>query len=300
MGAFVGRTRCIVLLCLVERMKSEAKEMHRMNRNGRRSFVVLALAAMLVGLVSSPGLAQKKKSMPAEESRAIVAFAAASLKTALDEIAAAFKKDTGNELTITYASSAVLAKQIEQGAPADIFISADIPWMDYVEKANLLKPLTRKNLLGNKLVLIEPVDNKTKLTIEKGFDLAGAIGDGKLAVCSVASCPAGVYAKESLQNLGIWEAVEPKLAQAENVRAALALVARAEAGFGIVYLTDYKAEPKVRLVGTFPESSHKPIVYPVALLASSTNPAAPKAISFLSSQAATKILTAQGFTILSK
>lgn len=274
--------------------------MHRMNRNKRRSFVVLALAAMLAGLVSSPVLAQKKKAAPAEEKRPVVVFAAASLKTALDEIAAAFAKDTGNSLTITYASSAVLAKQIEQGAPADVFISADIPWMDYVEKANLLKPLTRKDLLGNKLVLIEPSDQTTKLTIEKGFDLAGATGDGKIAVCSVTSCPAGVYGKEALQSLGIWEAVEPKLAQADNVRAALALVARGEARFGIVYSTDAKAEPKVKVVGTFPGSTHKPIVYPVALLASSTNPAAPKAISFLSSQAATKILLAQGFTILSK
>lgn len=265
-----------------------------------RRLAALTLVALTTVFTAGAVLAQKKATPPADEQRAIVVFAAASLKTALDEIAAAFKKDMGSELKITYASSAVLAKQIEQGAPADVFISADLPWMDYVDKAKLLRPLTRRNLLGNKLVLVEPIDQNTKLAIEKGFDLAGATGDGKIAVCTVASCPAGVYAKESLESLGVWASVEPALAQAENVRAALALVARGEARFGIVYATDAKAEPKVRVVGTFPEKSHKPIVYPVALVAASTNPAAPKAISFLSSQAATKIFLAQGFGILSK
>jgi molybdate transport system substrate-binding protein len=271
-----------------------------MNTTTRRGLAALALALVMAGLAAAPLQAQKKAASPAEEKRPIVVFAAASLKTALDEIAAAFKKDMGAELTINYASSAVLAKQIEQGAPADIFISADLQWMDYVDKAKLLKPLTRRNLLGNQLVLVEPGDQETKLEIAKGFDLAGATGDGKIAVCTIASCPAGVYAKEALESLGVFASVEPALAQAENVRAALALVARGEARFGIVYATDAKAEPKVRLVGTFPEASHKPIVYPVALVATSTNPAAPKAVSFLWSQAATKILLAQGFSILSK
>jgi molybdate transport system substrate-binding protein len=274
--------------------------MQRVNRNQRHSLVMLMLASMFAGLVSSPSLAQKTSAPPVEDKRPVVVFAAASLKTALDAIAAVFKQETGTELSINYASSAVLAKQIEQGAPADVFISADLPWMDYLEKAKQIKPLTRRNLLGNKLVLIEPADLTTKLSIEKGFDLAGATGDGKIAVCTIASCPAGVYAKESLENLGIFAAVEPKLAQAENVRAALALVSREEARFGIVYATDAKADPKVRVVGTFHESTHKPIVYPVALVAASTNPAAPKIVSFLSSQAATKILLAQGFVILSK
>lgn len=272
-----------------------------MSKTTRRGLAVLALALMMTGLTAAPLLAQKPQATsPAAEKRPVVVFAAASLKTTLDEIAAAFKKDTGNELTINYASSAVLAKQIEQGAPADVFISADLPWMDYLEKGKLLEPLTRRNLLGNKLVLIEPGDQQTKLVIENGFDLAGATGDGKIAVCTIASCPAGVYAKESLESLGVWASAEPALAQAENVRAALALVSRGEARFGIVYATDAKADPKVRVVGTFPEASHKPIVYPVALLATSTNPVAPKVVSYLSSQAATKILVAQGFTILSK
>jgi molybdate transport system substrate-binding protein len=270
-----------------------------MSKITRRGLAALALAAIMSGFVAGPVPAQKKPA-PTEEKHPIVVFAAASLKTALDEIAAAFAKDIGDKLTITYASSAVLAKQIEQGAPADVFVSADLQWMDYVEKANLLKPHTRRNLLGNKLVLVEPADRETTLAIEPRFDLAGATGDGKIAVCSIASCPGGIYAKEALESLGVFAAVEPKLAQAENIRAALALVARGEARFGIVYATDAKAEPKVRVVGTFPETTHKPIVYPVALVATSTNPAAPKAVSFLSSQAATKIFLAQGFRILSK
>jgi molybdate transport system substrate-binding protein len=255
---------------------------------------------MLTSIAAGPVLAQKKAAPPAEAKRPVVVFAAASLKTALDEIAATLEKDTGVKLTITYASSAVLAKQIEQGAPADVFISADLPWMDYVEKAKLVDPSTRRNVLGNKLVLVEPADKETKLAIAKDFDLAGATGDGKIAVCTIASCPAGVYAKEALESLGVWSSVAPKLAQSENVRAALALVGRGEARFGIVYATDAKAEPKVRVVGAFPEGSYKPVVYPLALVATSKNPAAPKAIAFLSSQAATKVFLAQGFSILSK
>ncbi len=271
-----------------------------MNSTTRRGLAALALALTMAVTGAAPLQAQKPPTPPAEDKRPVVVFAAASLKTALDAIATAFKQDTGKDLSITYASSAVLAKQIEQGAPADIFISADRPWMDYVDKAKLIQPLTRRNLLGNKLVLVEPGDQETKLEIAKNFDLAGATGDGKIAVCTIASCPAGIYAKESLESLDVWASVEPKLAQSENIRAALALVARGEARFGIVYATDAKAEPKVRVVGTFPESSHKPIVYPVALLATSTNPSAPKAMSYLSSQTATKILLAQGFGILSK
>jgi len=229
-----------------------------------------------------------------------VAFAAASMKTALDAIAAAWKADTGKTVSIAYASSAVLAKQIEQGAPADIFISADLKWMDYLEKAKLIRARTRKNLFGNKLVLIEPSDTDVKLEIVQGFDLAGATGDGKIAVCAVDSCPAGIYAKEALESLGAFAGVEPMLAQADNVRNALTLVSRGEARFGIVYATDAKADPKVKVVGMFPSSSHSPIVYPVALVAASANPDAAHFLAYLTSQAATKIFLEQGFQILSK
>ncbi len=262
----------------------------------RRVFARFALALGLAcaGLQSA-ALAQA----PAPTAGPTI-FAAASMKTALDAIAAAWTAQTGKSPSIVYGSSAVLAKQIEQDAPADIFISADLNWMDYLDKAKLLRPGTRRNVLGNELVLIEPADASVALKIEPGFDLAGATGDGKVAVCTIASCPGGIYAKQALTGLGVWDKVEPKLAQADNIRSALNLVARGEAHFGIVYATDAKAEPKVKVVGTFPESSHSPIVYPVAILASSKNPEAASFVAFLASQTATKILLDQGFSILSK
>ncbi len=229
-----------------------------------------------------------------------VIFAAASMKTALDAIAAAWTAKNGKSPSIVYGSSAVLAKQIEQGAPADIFISADVNWMDYLDKAKLIRADTRHNVLGNALVLIEPADSGVALKIEPGFDLAGAVGDGKIAVCTIASCPGGIYAKQSLEKLGIWDKVAPKLAQADNIRSALNLVSRGEAHFGIVYATDAKADPKVKVVDIFPESTHSPVVYPVAILEASKNSDATAFVAFLSSQAATKILLDQGFTILSK
>jgi len=236
---------------------------------------------------------------PGSEPAPIV-FAAASMKTALDAAAAAWKADTGKTVSIAYASSATLAKQIEQGAPADIFISADLKWMDYLEKSKLIRAGTRRNLFGNKLVLIEPSDADVKIEIAKGFDLAGAAGDGKIAVCAIDSCPGGIYAKEALESLGVFAGVEPKLAQADNVRNALTLVSRGEAKFGIVFATDAKADPKVKVVGTFPASSHSKIVYPAALIAASANPDAAFFLAYLTSQAATKIFTGQGFEILSK
>ncbi|MGB6175309.1 MAG: molybdate ABC transporter substrate-binding protein [Methylocella sp.] len=231
----------------------------------------------------------------ASDTAAPVVFAAASMKTALDAVAAAWKADTGKTVSIAYASSATLAKQIELGAPADMFISADLKWMDYLEKSKLVRAGTRRNLLGNRLVLIEPGDADVKLEIAKGFDLAGAAGDGKIAVCMIDSCPAGIYAKEGLESLGVFAGVEPKLAQASDVRNALNLVSRGEAKFGIVYATDAKADPKVKLVGTFPASSHSPIVYPIALIAASKNPDAALFLAYLMSQAAIKIFLGQGF-----
>lgn len=230
----------------------------------------------------------------------LVVFAAASLSTALNAIQPIFTQDKNQPIAISYASSGTLAKQIEQGAPADVFISADTKWIDYLSKKNLLAPGTRRDLLGNELVLIEPADGQTKLDIKPGFDLAALTGDGKIAVCTVASCPAGIYAKEAFTKLGVWGAVEPKLAQAANVRDALALVARGEAKFGVVYATDAKAEPKVRVVGVFPADSHSSIVYPVAVVASSKNANAAVFEAFLTSQPAVKILTKQGFKFISK
>ena len=236
----------------------------------------------------------------AETAAAPIVFAAASMKTALDAAAAAWKAQTGKTVSIAYASSAALARQIEQGAPADIFISADLKWMDYLEKAKLIRAGTRENLIGNELVLIEPSDADVILEIAKGFDLADSAGNGKIAVCMIDSCPAGIYAKEALESLGVFAGVEPKLAQADNVRNALSLVSRGEAKFGIVYATDAMADPKVKIVGTFPASSHSPIVYPVALVAASANPDAAFFLAYLTSQGATKIFLEQGFEVLSK
>ncbi len=269
----------------------------------RRGLAALVLSLIFVAaMLPRPLFAEQQQ--PAQATPAAAkgptVFAAASMKTALDAVAAAWTAETGKTPPIVYASSAVLAKQIEQGAPADIFISADLTWMDYLEKAKLIQPKTRHNLLGNKLVLIEPADASAKLTITPGFDLAGATGDGKIAVCTIASCPGGIYAKQALEALGIWGKVEPKLAQADNIRNALTLVARGEAKFGIVYATDAKAEPKVKVVGVFPEDTHIPIVYPVAVIETSKNPDAVAFATYLSSKAAKKIWTEQGFKILSK
>ena len=230
----------------------------------------------------------------------VTIFAAASMKTALDAVAAAWKAETGKATSIVYASSASLARQIDYGAPADIFISADLTWMDYLDKAKLIRPGTRRNLLGNALVLIEPSNSSADLKIAPGFDLAGATGDSKVAVCAITSCPGGIYAKQALESLGVFAKVEPKLAQADNIRTALTLVSRGEAKFGIVYATDAKADPKVKVVGTFPESTHSPIVYPAALVATSKSPNAAAFLAYLSSQTASNILTEQGFSILSK
>jgi molybdate transport system substrate-binding protein len=181
---------------------------------------------------------------------------AASMKNALDEVNALFTNCSGIKVVASYAASSALMKQIEQGAPADVFLSADVDWMDYGAKHNLIKNDSRENLLGNRLVLIAPKDSKIdKVSIEQGFDLAGLVGNGRIATGDVRSVPAGLYAKAALENLGVWSSVESKLAMAENVRAALVLVARQEAPLLIVYETDAKVDPGVKIVGVFPEDS---------------------------------------------
>jgi len=201
-------------------------------------------------------------------------------------------------VTFSYAASGPLAKQIENGAPADLFVSADVKWMDYAADKKLIKVESRESLLGNKLVLIAPKDVTADLAISQGFKLAEAIGESKLATGDPKSVPAGAYAQAALTALGVWDAVSPKVAGTESVRAALAFVARGEAKFGIVYETDAKAEPKVKIVGTFPEGSHPPIVYPFALTATSKNPAAVEFLTFLKGADAAKLFEAAGFTVL--
>jgi molybdate transport system substrate-binding protein len=228
----------------------------------------------------------------------VTVFAAASLKNALDDAAKLYQAKTGDTVTISYAASSALAKQIEAGAPADIFFSADLDWMDYLAQKNLINTASRQTLLGNTLVLVAPKDSPVALTIGKDFPLLEALGpDGKLAMASVDSVPAGKYGKAALTSLGVWDAVSARVAQADNVRAALAFVAKGEAPLGIVYGTDAKAEPAVKVVGVFPEQSHPKIQYPVALL-TAARPEARKLLDFLESFEAKPAFEAQGFTIL--
>ena len=230
----------------------------------------------------------------------IIVFAAASLKNALDEVDSAFTKASGTSVTASYAASSALAKQIEQGAPADVFVSADVQWMDYLAERALIQPNSRFNLLGNKLVLIAPADSRIAgVTIDNGFNLAKLAGDGRIAVADVRAVPAGIYAKRALESLGTWAQAEPKLAQAENVRAALALVARGEVPLGIVYKTDAMVEPKVKVIGIFPDGIYPAITYPVAVTTSAKTGAA-RYIEFLRSTAAKAIFERFGFSVLAK
>jgi len=256
-----------------------------MNRRLLLKLVVAAFAALPLAL-------------PAAAADKVTVFAAASMKNALDAANAEWQKETGNETTVSYAASSALAKQIEAAAPADLFISADLAWMDYVAEKQLIREDTRSNLLGNRIVLIAPKDKADKVEIKEGFDLAGLIGDGKLAMGAVDSVPAGKYGKAALEKLGVWSSVEGKVAGAESVRAALALVSRGEAPYGIVYQTDAAADPGVAIVGAFPEDSHPPIIYPVAILADSKSPAASAYLDFLKSDKAAPFFTEQGFTVL--
>lgn len=254
--------------------------------------------ARIGGTMLSIAMALSLTTAPQVASADTLVFAAASLKTALDRVASEFEAKTGARVIVSYGGSSALAKQIEQGAPADIFISADLDWMDYVAGKKLIREETRRDLLGNALVLIAPADSSLSIRIGPGFPLADALGRGYLAVADTAAVPAGKYARASLENLGVWDSVKNKLAQAENVRTALALVARGEAPLGIVYRTDATAEPKVRIVDSFPADSHPPIVYPVAQTASSVSPDAGAFLEFLRSGEAREAFEAQGFELL--
>jgi molybdate transport system substrate-binding protein len=250
--------------------------------------LILAAAAALPGFAALPATAED-----------VTVFAAASLKNALDEVAGNYQEETGKTILISYAGSSALAKQIEAGAPADIFFSADLAWMDYVAERDLIRNDTRETLLGNAIVLVAPADAGISVTIEPGMDLVAALGaDGHLAMANVDSVPAGKYGKASLDSLGIWDAVAPHVVQADNVRAALAFVATGEAPLGIVYQTDAHSEPKVKVVGEFPAESHPPILYPAAMIASSQNPDARAFYDYLRSDKARPAYEKQGFTFV--
>ncbi|MEO8927578.1 MAG: molybdate ABC transporter substrate-binding protein [Caulobacteraceae bacterium] len=252
------------------------------------------LAALLVfGLAPAAALAAPPAPAP------LTAFAAASLKNALDDVGTAFTAGGGGPVRFSYAASSAIARQIEQGAPADLFISADSDWMDYLQARHLVVTASRHDLLTNHLALIAPADSKLKLRIGPGMPLAAALGPGRLAIAGP-EVPAGRYGRAALTALGVWDSVKDKLAPTENVRAALAFVARGETPLGIVYDTDARIEPGVRIVGLFPDASHPKIVYPVALVAASANPAGPAFLRFLEGPKAARVFRKYGFVTLTK
>jgi molybdate transport system substrate-binding protein len=246
-----------------------------------------ALGAVFA-LIASAALAQ-----PAP----LTVFAAASLKNALDEVDTAYAAQSHAAVRASYAASSALARQIEQGAPADAFISADSDWMDYLAQRKLIVAASRRDVLTNHLALIAPAGSSVRLTIRKGFALAAALGDGRLAIAGP-EVPAGKYGRASLQTLGVLDSVSDHLAPAENVRGALAFVAQGEAPLGIVYDTDAKTEPKVKIVGLFPDDSHQRIVYPAALVAASANAGAGAYLAYLQGPQASAIFKRYGFIVL--
>jgi len=264
-------------------MSMAGSVMPALRRSGLQAILVIPLVAT---------------AMPVQaQFRDVLVFAAASLKDALNEANSLFLFENGSGIRVSYGASSALAKQIENGAPADVFISADLDWMDYVAERKLIQPETRAKFLGNRLVLVASATSKLSLTIAPNFPLAQAIGDGRLAMADPASVPAGKYGKAALEKLGVWGSVSGRIAPAQDVRAALVLVARGEAALGIVYQTDAAADKNVRVIGTFPESAHPPIIYPMAILAGSTNGVAPVYVQYLLSPKAEPFFEKRGFTV---
>jgi molybdate transport system substrate-binding protein len=253
-----------------------------------RSFAIPALALVAAFAVSPPAHAQQAP---------ITVFAAASLQNALNEAGTAFIAKTGTPVRFSFAATSALARQLEQAAPADLFASADLEWMDWVLQRNLVKKDTRVDLLGNKLVVVAPKDGPATVALTAD-GLKTALGSGRIAMGEVSAVPAGKYGKAALEKLGLWNSVSNQIAQVDNVRAALLLVSRKEAPLGVVYETDAKADANVKVVATFPADSHAPIIYPFAVTANSTNKAAGEFLNFLASAEAKPIFEKQGFTVL--
>ena len=266
----------------------------RSDRSPAGFSIVGFAAALLIGFACFGSTAQA-------QSKELVIFAAASLKNALDEAAASWVRESGRPAPkISYAASSALARQLEQGAPADLFLSADLDWMDHAQQKNLIRPETRVSLLANRIALIAPADAKTTATLAPGVDLSGALGSSRLAIANVDAVPAGKYGKAALEKLGAWDRIKDRIAQADNVRAALLLVSRGEAPLGIVYTTDAAADPKVKVIATFPQDTHPPIVYPVAITRDSANPDAQGFLAYLRGSRAKASFEKQGFTVLNK
>jgi len=251
----------------------------------RRQWLAGAVTALCFGSMGARS---------ADAQGSVLVFAAASLANVLTDLDQAFAARTGIHVTSSFAASSTLAKQVEAGAPADVYFSADLQWMDYLQQRGLLRPGSRRDVVGNSLVLIAPAASPLRVRIAPGFDLGRLLGGGRLAVADPDSVPAGIYGREALQKLGVWSSVAPRLVRAENVRAALEYVARGDAPLGIVYRTDALVEKQVRIVGVFPASSHAPIVYPVALTRRAGEGAA-RYLVFITSADARPIFRKWGF-----
>ncbi|WP_018411756.1 molybdate ABC transporter substrate-binding protein [Methyloversatilis thermotolerans] len=251
----------------------------------RLSFVHL-VAAFLLTMLASVARADT-----------LVVFAAASLTNALQDIGKSFEAQSGHTVKYSFAASSTLAKQIESGAQAQLFLSADEQWMDYLAERKLIVTDSRISLLGNSLVLVTPADSKATVALAKGFDLAALLGDGRLATGDPAHVPVGKYAQAALTHLGVWRIAEPRLVRADSVRAALVLVERGEVPAGIVYSTDAAVTPKVRVAATFPADSHAPITYPAAIIAGQDSAAARAFYTYLRSDAASTVFKRYGFSV---
>jgi molybdate transport system substrate-binding protein len=255
----------------------------------RRFAAIAAVTALLLPRVH--GQEQRRPEL--------LVFAAASLTNVLDELAANWEKMSGIRVRLSFAASSALARQIEAGGSADVFLSADPEWMDYLSTKNLIDEASRRDLVGNRLVLIAPTDSTAKLEIAPGFRLAKALAGGRLAIADPDVVPAGRYARIALTNLGAWEQVADKLVRAENVRAALTYVARGEAPLGVVYSTDAQIDDNVRVVGSFPDSSYPAITYPAAATVTAGQSAAPF-LAYLASNEAAAVWKKYGFLELMK
>jgi molybdate transport system substrate-binding protein len=256
------------------------------------SRILLTLGLLCLTIVASlPAVAAEQPQ--------ILVFAAASLSEAVQEVSASYEKSARVKIKSSFDASSVLARQIEAGAYADVFFSADAAWMDYLQSRKLIMPGSRKNLLGNSLVLIAPAQSEIQVKIAPHFRLAAALGDGRLATGDPDSVPAGRYARAALTTLGVWDEIAPRLARAENVRVALLYVARGETPLGIVYATDARADKGVRVVDTFPEDTHEPIVYPIALTKSAKSEAT-GFVACLTGPQGHDIFVKHGFTVLAR
>jgi molybdate transport system substrate-binding protein len=292
--AIIGVLVCLLLWRVATQWKVKSVEAEKL----RASLIILGVVALV--LVVWQGMRQAWPIAAHPQDRTITVFAAASMTNALDDVDAAFTKQTGITVVTSYDASSALMKQIEGGAPADAFVSADLNWMDYGVEKKVINDSTRINLLGNVLVLIASKNSKIDhVDMEPGFDLAKLAGDGRIATGDVKEVPVGLYAKAALEKLDVWSTVEPKMAMTVNVRAALAYVARGEGPLGIVYATDARVEPNVKVVGVFPDNSHDPIIYPVAATVNA-KPEMTQYLAFLRSSTAKSIFGGYGFSVLAK